>query len=272
MVELFENEIEEENRQSSKGNQLKFRRNDTWYKADYLGYEGLAEYVISKLLKKSTLSPEEYVDYDLDEISYKSNIYKACKSTDFTDGWELITLERLFKNTYGYGLNSIIYKTPDRSDRLKILTQQVERTTGIKDFGIYMSKLLTIDAFFLNEDRHTHNIAVLTKGGNKFKLAPVFDNGAGLCSDTTMDYPMGLNPIDIIKTVRSKTFCDSFDEQLDIAEILYGDNLHFDFDYNDVTSIMDNADIYDESVKKRVTTIIMQQRHKYTYLFKKAAI
>lgn len=27
-----------------------------------------------------------------------------------------------------------------------------------------MNKLLTIDAFFLNEDRHMHNIAVLMNG------------------------------------------------------------------------------------------------------------
>lgn len=38
---------------------------------------------------------------------------------------------------------------------------QVERITGLKDFGVYLNKLFTIDAFFLNEDRHTHNIAVL---------------------------------------------------------------------------------------------------------------
>ncbi len=33
--------------------------------------------------------------------------------------------------------------------------------TGLTDFGFYMVKMLTVDALFLNEDRHTHNIAVL---------------------------------------------------------------------------------------------------------------
>ena len=47
-------------------------------------------------------------------------------------------------------------------------------------FGIYMSKMLTIDALFLNEDRHTHNIAVLTNDKNEFRLAPIFDNGLSL--------------------------------------------------------------------------------------------
>ncbi len=39
----------------------------------------------------------------------------------------------------------------NQKDRLKILVEQVERTTGLKDFGIYMSKLITLDALFLNE-------------------------------------------------------------------------------------------------------------------------
>ena len=62
MVELFENELNMPNRQSSKGNQLKFKRDNVWYKADYLGYEGLAEYTVSKLLRCSSLKAGEYVD------------------------------------------------------------------------------------------------------------------------------------------------------------------------------------------------------------------
>jgi len=52
MIELFEQNIRTNNRQSSKGNQLKWATNGYWYKADYTGYEGLAEYMISQLLKK----------------------------------------------------------------------------------------------------------------------------------------------------------------------------------------------------------------------------
>ena len=70
MVKLFDEDIKMENRQSSKGNQLKFERDGVWYKADYAGYEGLAEYAISKLLAKSTLNADEYVDYELETIEY----------------------------------------------------------------------------------------------------------------------------------------------------------------------------------------------------------
>ncbi len=56
MIELFEQDIRTENRQSSKGNQLKWLNDEIWYKADYAGYEGLAEYTVSGLLQYSNLA------------------------------------------------------------------------------------------------------------------------------------------------------------------------------------------------------------------------
>ena len=101
MVQLFEQDIKTNDRQSSKGNQLKWYRDDIWYKADYMGYEGLAEYVISCLLEKSSLRCEEYVLYETEEIAYKKRRYLGCKSKNFLpEGWQLITLERLFQGYY----------------------------------------------------------------------------------------------------------------------------------------------------------------------------
>ena len=59
----FEQNIRTNDRQSSKGNQLKWENEGIWYKADYMGYEGLVEYVVSRLLEKSSLKQEEYVLY-----------------------------------------------------------------------------------------------------------------------------------------------------------------------------------------------------------------
>lgn len=44
-VELFEQHIVTTERHSSKGNQLKWKDGEIWYKADYTGYEGLSEYI-----------------------------------------------------------------------------------------------------------------------------------------------------------------------------------------------------------------------------------
>ena len=97
MIELFERDKTEINRKSSKGNQLKWERDNTWYKADYTGYEGLSEYVISHLLKKSTLAESEYVIYEQEQIQYGSQIYQGVSSRNFLkSGEQLITLERLF--------------------------------------------------------------------------------------------------------------------------------------------------------------------------------
>ena len=269
MIRLFDSDKQDFNRQSSKGNQLKFRRGDIWYKTDYLGYEGLVEYVISKLLAFSDLSSDEYVDYEIAEIEYNGNIFRACSSPDFTDGWNLITLERLFKDTYGHGLNQVIYSTPDHEERLRILVELVERRTGLSRFGIYMSKLLTVDALFLNEDRHTHNIAVMTNGMGDYHIAPIFDNAAGLLSDTIMEYPMAGDPLDLIKRVKAKTFCDSFEEQLEIAEKLYGENIHFSFGYEDVEKIVNKAVTYPIEIRHRVIEVILEMRRRYAYLFER---
>ena len=47
---------------------------------------------------------------------------------------------------------------------------------GVEDFGKYLNKLFTIDALFLNEDRHTHNIAVLMNSEGKFEYCPIFQS------------------------------------------------------------------------------------------------
>ena len=267
MIELFSRDIHLQNRRSSKGNQLKFEKNGIWYKADYLGYEALAETVIAKLFRFSDLDPSEYVNYDLEEISYNRQVFHGCKSPDFTDGWQLITLERLLEQQYGQGLNRIVYAIENHTERLKTMVDLVQRASNLQGFGPYMAKMLTVDSLFLNEDRHSHNLAVLTNEHGEYKLCPLFDHGAALLSDTLLDYPMGRDPLELIPAARPKTFCDSFAEQLDIAEKLYGQQIRFSFGYNDVKEILDRAIIYPAGVRQRVLDIIMEQKRKYPYLF-----
>ena len=268
MIELFEQNERMQDRQSSKGNQLKWESEGIWYKADYTGYEGLAEYVISHLLIKSTLKPEEFVRYDLEQIKYKRQIYQGVKSaTSLSEDWQIITLERLFQKTYGDSLNRMLWQMEDTEQRLCFLEEQVERITGLKCFGIYLNKLLTIDAFFLNEDRHTHNIAVLMNGEGKFKYCPIFDNGGGLLSDTTLDYPLGENVFELIEEVRAKTVSTDFDEQLDASEHLYGCNLKFFFTKKDADQLLEQASGYSTEIRERVQTILHRQIDKYAYLF-----
>lgn len=270
MVELFEQNIRTNERQSSKGNQLKWENEGIWYKADYTGYEGLAEYMISHLLRKSTLAEDEFVCYDLEKIKYGTVIYNGVKSKNFLkEDWQIITLERLFKNFFGESLYQSLYRIPEHEERLRFLVQQVERMTGLQNFGVYMNKMLTIDAIFLNEDRHTHNIAVLMNGRGEYAYCPIFDHGAGMLSDTTMDYPLSGDTYALMDQVQAKTICSEFDEQLDLSEALYKGNLKFHFTKKDVIELLANAEEYSEEIRKRVETILFAQMRKYAYLFSK---
>lgn len=268
MIELFEQNLKQNDRHSSKGNQLKWENNGIWYKADYTGYEGLAEYVVSHLLEHSSLDVYEYVLYDLEEIKYKTSVFKGAKSKNFlTDDWQIITLERLFKNERGVSLYESLWKITGIEERLKFLVSQIERLTGIKDFGIYMAKLLTIDAIILNEDRHMHNIAVLTNACGEYRLCPIFDNGAGLLADTTLDYPLSGDVYSLMKDVKAKTISSDFDEQIDCAEKLYGEQIHFSCTKKEIDAILAKANIYGKEEVERVKTVLYLQMKKYCYLF-----
>lgn len=93
MIRLDDKNRVEVNRNSSKGNQLKWVKDDIWYKADFLGYEALAEYVISALLEKTNVC--DYVKYDIKNIDYAGRIYNGCCSKDFLETDEVPTLKNL---------------------------------------------------------------------------------------------------------------------------------------------------------------------------------
>lgn len=270
MIELFEQNVRKNDRNSSKGNQLKWENDGIWYKADFLGYEGLAEYVVSHLLTYSSLQASEYVLYDLEEIAYARNIFAGCKSQSFlTDDWQIITLERLFKNAYGKSLYETVWKIRDVKERFRFMVSTVQSITGLKDFDVYLAKLLTLDALFLNEDRHMHNVAVLGNGSGAYALCPIFDNGACLLSDTKFDYPMKEDVYAYFSESKAKTISKDFDEQLEIAEALVGNVLQFHFSLSDVQEILASASMYNHPEIARVEIILQEQMRKYQYMFQK---
>lgn len=268
MIELYSKNLYIADRQSSKGNQLKWNQDDVWYKADYTGYEGLSEYVVSRLMTMSNLTVNEYVLYETEQIHYKNKDYLGCKSKDFLMGSsQLITLERLYRKQYGSSFYQEIFHLHSVEGRTRFLVDTVEKLTGITEFSDYLCKLLTIDGFFLNEDRHLHNIAVILDNTRQYHLCPIFDQGAALLSDTSIDYPMEENIYNLIPSVHSKTISQSFDEQMEVVSNLWGDKLKFSFTKNDVRRILNEETFYPENVKKRVETIIYEQMRKYMYLF-----
>lgn len=82
-----------------------------------------------------------------------------------------------------------------------------------------------------------------------------------------MDYPLVGDTVFLMKEAQAKTFCNSFDEQLDVSEKLYGENLKFGFTKKDVKELLKAATFYSKEERMRVETILYLQMEKYTYLF-----
>ncbi|SCW31085.1 hypothetical protein SAMN02910456_00464 [Ruminococcaceae bacterium YRB3002] len=256
-------------RGSSKGNQLKWMKDGVWYKADNLGYEGLSEYVVSRLLAMSSLGSDEFITYEVCRIRYNTAEFNGCSCRHFLKPYEsLITLERLFKDTYSHSFYESVYMIADHEERLRFIVNSIADITHMDNIGAYIAKLLTIDALFLNEDRHLHNIALIKGQNNEYRLSPVFDNGASLLSDTKIDYPVGEDVFKCIGRSRPKTFCDDYDEQVDLCEKLYGRQISFGFDWHDVKQVLSSVEYYPDDVKERVYDTVLDRRRKYKYLFK----
>ena len=255
---------------TSKGDQLKWKIGNIWYKSDYMGYEGLSETLVSHLLQKSTLS-HPFVLYQPVRIAYRGTLRSGCSSPDFLKANQmLIPLEKLYRQNTGDSLAITLAAFSEPAERIRFLADQMEHMTGIQNFGAYLTAMLEIDAFFLNEDRHTNNIAVLyDTETEQYSPSPLFDQGLCLFADISNDYPLDL-PMDVcMERIEAKPFSSDFDTQLDAAEELYGIQLHFSFTAKDVCTELDSlADYYPLEIRQRVEQIIRRQMRKYGYLMR----
>lgn len=151
MIDLSRLEPQETLNHTSKGNQLKWKCDGYWYKADHMGYEGLAETIVSAMLAKSTIK-YPFVVYEYSQIKYKDRVYSGCKSADFlADGYDLIPLEKLYRKFTGGSLAVDTVHQGEIKNQIKFLVNFVEQTTRLQNFGQYLTSMLEIDAFFLNE-------------------------------------------------------------------------------------------------------------------------
>ena len=256
-------------RTSSKGNQNKWHRNGIWYKADGLGYEALAEILVSGLLQKTNIG--YFVKYEYARIERDGMVFHGCRSADFMrpDDDKLVSVERLFQTFEGESAAKAILKYEETEDRIRYVVEKVEQFTGIRQFGDCLRKILTIDALFMNEDRHFHNLAVIRRQDGTYRECPVFDQGAALFSDVKGDYPLDLNLEACYKKIQAKPFAADFDRQLDACEALYRNiRVRMWFTMKDVEQILQNfQEIYKEQVLERVREVMRMQMRKYEYLF-----
>ena len=269
MIDLSNKEKYKIDIKSSKGNQPKWKIGNLYYKQDYLGYEGLVEYVVSELLKKTNLDKNEFVEYKTEIIKNGNNTRNGCVSKNFLEeNQSLVTLVKLYRNNYSQRLiNQDVLKIESLADRVKFIENKVYDFTGIENFGKYFCKMMEIDSFFLNEDRHFNNVALIYENDN-YKLCPIFDNGSALLSDVMYDYPMNDDIYSLIDQAKPKAFVYDFYEQIKTMEELHGQQIEFYFNKNDIKDILNKEPYYDSNQKDRVKNILFEQMRKYSYLFK----
>lgn len=214
---------------SSKGNQEKWYDSitDNWYKLDQFGYESLAETLISVFLGKSSIetdTPFTFVRYHMEKLYVHNRERTGCVSRNFLgSGQSLITLNRLLTNHLGVPLKQKLMQLPSDKRRIAYLAEATSEYTGLAEFPRYLTLLFEVDALFCNDDRHLNNIAVIEQSG-MYDYCPIFDNGAGLLSNTQI-LQMDVASEALIATLHARPFHTTFTRQMNSARSLYGKQL-----------------------------------------------
>lgn len=267
-IEIVNNNIMTGSGYSSKGNQLKWHQEGIWYKADGFGYESLAEVVVSHILEESTIY--NFVHYEPVNIMYKGKKYRGCRSHNFREEEEeIITLEHLSRQYTGFGLAKGLARIADVKERVLYTVEMVETITGLKSFGEYLCQMLELDAFFLNEDRHTNNMALLyNTASDTYRICPFFDMGLSLFSDTREEFPLQQDFDACRKRILAKPFSRDFDEQLDAVNSLYGYCLHFYKPIGESLKVLEELrECYAVEELQRVEEVLRNQARKYSYMY-----
>lgn len=254
---------------TSKGNQIKMKIDNFWYKMDYLGYEGLAEYLCSELLIYTNI--DSYVKYEMVEMSLNGEIFNGCKSKDFlNENEEIVTADRLFKTYVGKSVNDFLSQYNSLKEKISSFVNTIESITGIQNYGKHLTQILEWDSFILNDDRHFNNIAFIYNSDKRiFSLCTLFDNGAAFLSDLRFDYPLEKDFLGLIASVSAKPFHKSFEKQIQICEDLYGINLVIDRNIHISQKMKENIrQQYGERVADRVCDVFEHQKLLTEYLSK----
>lgn len=195
---------------TSKGNQVKWVTEGEFVKADTMGYESIAEALVSDWL--GYIEGIDYVDYYFCKILEDGTEHLGCYSHNMLKENEFVfSVHRILEKLYGrYDIERYLKKYSGEG-LVDFVVKSVAEVTGL-DISDYLRTIAYIDALILNEDRHLNNIALICNDRGVFKPAPIFDNGLSLLSDVE-DYPM-LDKVSYLRRkVKAKPFSTDFSKQ-----------------------------------------------------------
>lgn len=177
--------------------QEKWYKDGYFIKKDNVGYESIAEYVVSEFGKCTDLN---ILKYRLCTINGENS---GCYSKNF-----LKPGEQLISVKYIVAKQMVVFR--GMNNYIQDVIAACSDYTGIDKKGIakYFSDLSKLDAIIFNEDRHFGNIAFI-QGNNGFRLAPIFDNGLSLLA-YTLQYRLDANITDFEYYMTSKMFFREF--------------------------------------------------------------
>lgn len=234
---------------SSKGTQPKFYSEGYWYKQNIVGYEGLSEYLVSRLLSCSDC--KNYVAYEQCQINGKP----GCRSKSFLgEGGQFMSFQKLYEIYTGQNLTDKIRLIPEVRDRIVFVVDYVRDMTGF-DATSYLSKILALDMLTLNTDRHFNNLGlILNSRDNSVREAPIFDNGNSLLSDVNR-FEFDLSLEKNLENVYGQPFSASLEAQAAAAGI----GLRIDFKKLEETLAVEP--------ESRALNVLKHQARRYQHLF-----
>lgn len=221
---------------TSKGNQLKWYKDGKFIKLDMLGYEGIAEVMVSYLLSYTTLKKDvDWVEYHQCLVVEEGKLLGVgCYSLDFRGGLVDISSAK-FLRKYGMSFGIGYYDFIDF----------IDDCTGLQCKN-YIDRILCLDSITRNDDRHFNNINFLyDKINNKYSFAPIYDNGCACLSDL-VSYPITTDFYKNYNSVQAKPFDIDFLYQIH-------NPLRLCINY---TGFIDNINVRSYNEERAVNTVI----------------
>ena len=228
---------------TSDGTQIKYFKRGKWYKQDRWGGEGEAEELASELLKRSTLRPEDFVNYSRVRI----NGIDGCVSDNFlAKNEEFITFYRLYLNTTGNDLSAVTARM-DYDDAIDYVINYIYTIAGV-DISSYLADIFALDELILNEDRHFNNIGLIYNG-ECFRPAPIFDNGKSFFVGNK-----SFDPCADFSSNRKKAYARAFSGSFALNRKYLADKATVEFDFPAMLEFLtENAAGYSERAVAALT-------------------
>lgn len=133
----------------------------------HYGYECESECIVSRL---AIMLGAKAILYDKGILSIRKKNYNVCLSKDYSMGREVVAIADLIPGVSKY----------HGFEKYKL----VEKLIG--SYKTDLDNMLLIDYIVDNYDRHLNNIEVYMENGNIIGLVPIYDSGAGLFSNKTL--------------------------------------------------------------------------------------